>query len=200
MITSMISPMITSMFGAGGGGSTPTFSPLTTSYTSADFTPIVVSNTEVISFHVQGLDTSTSIRRFTRGTTASIYYRGSDGRFRLTDDIGALRTLNYTGLNDGGNYYVEIRIDSGGWDLYVDDIYINRSSGAVGNLTLDSLANTMSVATLYGVTLGGSASWPMQSTSDDVFDGADMIGNNNLTYTGAPIPITSADTTETPPL
>jgi len=206
MISSMIKPMVTTMVNPDSGGAV--FSPLTVSYDSASFTPVIVSNTEIISFHVKGLTTLASSQYIMSDPTtgAHILYRGSDGRFRVVTDTGNIRQINYTGLNDGGEYFVELRIDPLGWDLYVDSVFIIRSTGSMQNVTCSKLGEnaagtvTMTEGAVFGVTLGGSASWPMQSASDNVFDGEDMIGSNNLTYNGAPGTITSADTIETTPL
>lgn len=207
IVRSMVRPIVRGLVGGSGGGASPVFSPLTASYSNASFTPVVISNTEIISFHVKGLSSSSDSQYIFGGsiTGAYVFYRGSDGRFRVATDTGNIRQVYSTILNDGGEYFVEIKIDPLGWDLYIDSNFIVRSAGSISDITLDrigmsSATTTMTIGAVYGVTLGGSASWPMQSVNDDEFDGEDMIGSNDLTYNGAPVPITSADTIETNPL
>jgi hypothetical protein len=181
----------------------PFYSPLTSSYDSAHFTAVSLINTDTISFHVKGLTTSSTEQYILGGSVESswIFYKGSTGNLRLVDDAGNITEATFTGLNDGGDYFVELRMNPTGWDLYVNEVLEVSASGTVGDITLDTIAengagSSMTLGAVYGVTLGGLASWPMQITSDDEFDGEDMITSKDLTYNGEPGTITSSDTLE----
>lgn len=180
------------------------YSPLTASYDSADFTSVELINTDTISFHVKGLTTSATEQYILGGSVEStfIYYQGSTGNLRLVDDSGNITDATVGELSDGDDYYVELRLNPTGWDLYLDGVFKVTAVGTVGDVTLDTIGEdgagtSMTIGTVYGVTLGGLASWPMQVNNNSIFDDEDMIGSNNLTYNGKPVPVTSSDTLST---
>ncbi len=182
------------------------YSPLTASYTVATFTDITLSNTESFSFRVKGLDDS-STAQYILGSedgVSAIYYRGSDGRLRLYDNTGTYVTVTATALSDGGSHLVVVRLKPTGVDFYVDDAEDPISATAtITDITFSCIGAQyeaggipMTAGSVYGVTLGGYASWTMQSDALE-FNGTDYINGNDLTFVDAPSIITADDVIST---
>jgi len=170
------------------------FALLSQSYSGASFSPVVVQNTDIISFNVIGLDTATTDRKlFDSSGSAEVRYRGSLDRIQLLDDAGSFRTVTGSGsINDGLQHYIELRLDVNGYDLWVDGVFVGRSNGAITTVTLDSISNGLPLGAVFGVTLGGYASWPMVSDAY-TYNNSDTIGSNDLTFNDAPIAPTESD-------
>lgn len=190
----------------GGSGQALCYSPLASSYSSANFaTAVTVPNTDTITIHVTGMDNLPSLK-YLLGSSGSalVYFRGNDNRVRIVDDSGSIRQFNLPGINLGGENKIDIELTPTRVNFSLNDEFVGFADGPVGTCTFDCAGarnntglSTLGVGAVYGIVLGGQAAWPMQSDRQTVFDGADEIGSNDLTFLGTPNPITESDTVET---
>lgn len=180
--------------------------PRSSAYDYAEFTPITISNTETISFWVQGITSSSTIQ-YVLGSDvgAYVYIRGSDGRTRIVDNNGNTRTTTFGSFyQDGKPHFIEIRINPAFVDFYRDGVFYSRSTGVTTDFTFNIVGalqkggSSANIANIYGVTISNQSSWPMQSTDPSTFEVVDLINGNDLVYSGAPNPITPTDTIGVP--
>lgn len=201
--------IISTMVQDGGtGASLSNYSPLSLSYSSANFSDITLANTDTLSFWVKGFvqDAGDFTNKYILGSSgnAYVYTRVVDGRTRVYDDNGSFKSVYLPQLIDGGEHFVKIVIGANSTSFYVDDNLIGTANGSMSDMTFNCVnardntgTSSNTEGTIYGTTLGTQASWTMQSESDDTFDGVDWVGTNDLVYLNAPATITSADTIET---
>lgn len=176
--------------------------PLTASYTVAHCNAVRLTNSHTFSFWVSGLDASnTDHYLLGSGGKSYVYYNGSNDTLTLVDDSGHRLSLNNAGLNDGQDHRVIYRLSQNGVDIYVDSYTdFTAVAGTVGFVTFSCIGaqnrtglNSMTLGAVYGITLGGFASWPIQTNTVAEFDTTDYIAGNDLTFVNGPAPVTSAD-------
>ena len=191
-----IRPMITSMVNpdaGGNGGGSNLYALLNVNYDYASFTPVTASNTDIVSLSFIGIDSASSVRYLLGGSgSANVFYRGSDGRFRITSNSGVAATINTSLLNDGLQHYVEFRISPSSIEFWIDNAFISSTSGSYDAYTFDVIGarnntptSSLPVGSVFGVTLGNQASWAMASSSFTI-NPVDSIGSNNLIFINAP--------------
>jgi hypothetical protein len=185
------------------------FAPLTASFTNAKFTPVTLATTEAIEFYIKGFTTdvvSDPQYIFSGADGSYIRIHRNTGRLFFRDETNSINAnWDITGL-DGGEHKIRIQNNAGNTasELYQDDVLVTAlTSNPRVAITFDTIGEISAGGTsatqgaIYGVTLGTQAAWTMLgSTATTAFAGVDTIGSNNLTFTGAPSPVTITDTVE----
>lgn len=170
------------------------YSLLASSYASATFSDVTVAVGETFSINVIGLTDSSIAQDLMNHSTgaAKVYYRGSDGRFRVYMDDGVIRSFTaFPQMNDGGQYYCEFRLFAEYIELWVNGVFQSIANGTVNSVTLNTIGD-FDIGSVFGVTLSNSASYPMVS-NDFTSNITDAIGANDLTYNGINDPLTESD-------
>ena len=154
---------------------------------------VVVPHKGVISFTFATVEGDTSTAYIMEGSTGSyIYYRGSDGRFRLYSDQGEFYTITVPDLNDGLPHDILLTIDDDGMHLYLDGSFFGEVLKS-GNTDTFSVSKIGEGVTAFNVTLANLASYPMLTDDASGVNVADEIGSNNLTYVNLKDPLNAED-------
>ena len=152
------------------------------SYDYAQMTSeVTVPDNGILSFYILPEISSTQMDILRSSTgSAFIFYRQSDGRFRVGTDDGSLFTFSVN-LNLVTPSFVMIRFLSNSCELYINNELYDTKTGSHTTFTVDKMGEGV---TTFGVTLGNQASYPMLTESIGETNTTDEIGGNNLTYVG----------------
>lgn len=152
------------------------------SYNYAQMTSeVTVQDDGILSFYILPKVSSAQMDILRSSTgSAFIFYRQSDGRFRVATDDGSLFTFSVN-LNLVTPSFVMIRFLSNSCELYVNNELYDAKTGGHTTFTVDKIGEGV---TTFGVTLGNEVSYPMLTESIAETNTSDEIGGNNLTYVG----------------
>lgn len=170
------------VFGGSDGNKNYAYALKRTSYDYAQMTSeITIPADGIISFYVKP-DLSSTQMYILRSATGSafVFYRQSDGRFRVGTDDGSLFTFSVN-LNVFEPSFVMIRLIANGCELYINNVLYDTKTGVHDGFTVDQIGEGI---TTFGVTLGNQASYTMLTDSIGQTNINDEIGSNNLTYVG----------------
>lgn len=171
------------VFGGSDGGKTFAYALKSSSYDYAEMTSeVTVPDDGILSFHILPGVSSTQMDILRSSTgSAFIFYRQSDGRFRVGTDDGSLFTFNSVDFSLESSSFVMIRFLPNGCELYINNELYDTKTGSHTSFTVDKVGQGV---TTFGVTLGNEVSYPMLTESIGETNTSDEIGDNNLTYIG----------------
>ena len=185
--------------GSGDGGDVPppvnyTYALKSSAYDYAELaTEVTVPHKGIISFSfvVDAGDTTT--KYLLRGSSNSyVYYRGSDGRFRLYSDQGNFYSVNIPNLNDGKRHDILLTIDDEGMQVYLDGDFFALALNR-GTTDTFSVYQIGFDATTFNVTLANLSSYPMLTYDTSSVNVTDEISGNDLVYVNLKNPLDDND-------
>lgn len=184
-LKNIINPILRSVIYADDAAYIYAYALKSNSYDYAELTnEVTVQHKEIVSFSFVISTDNEKTNYLLKGSTgAYVYYRSSDGRFRLYSDQGNFYTIIIPNLNNGATNNILLTLDDEGMQVYLNGSFFGTALRRDNEDTF-SVSQIGSDATTFGVTLANKSSYPMLTYDTSSVNFSDMIGSNDLTYVG----------------
>jgi hypothetical protein len=182
------------------------FAPLQASYTNATFNDVTIPQNEEIEFSFTGMSLEVGGNCYVLSGPDGSYINFNlfNGRLSLRDETNSINARwDIPEALDGGEHVVVMKNNAQNTasELTLDGVTITPTTdnprlaitfNKIGDST--PTGDNTNNGAIYNIKLGTQAAWEMLTANEtDAYAVADSIGSNNLTFSGAPSPVTSTD-------
>ena len=178
-------------FGAVSGAVDYVYALKSSVYDYAELTSeVTVPDDGIVSFHVKA-EEGASIKYICRSSGISfIYYRQTDGRFRISFDDGNIYTFSGVEISTSKFDLITLRFLNNQCEMYINNVFYDERFGPHGSFSVNRISEGIDS---FGFTFGNLASYPMLTETPSGTNPFDMIGSNDLTFVNLKDPLNEDD-------